>query len=229
VNYWRAIRARFTWRAVLTAQALAQAVVLVAAMEDQGRWGTWMGRPSLHNVAAGSTALVLLILAFAVEEYMARGASARRSYPLAIALALVCSWAMSYLCLVIFEAAFHAPPIPVLIRRFAVLSYGISFASAGSFAMLVYLNRRTAQWALERVTLAELRRVQTEREVVESRLAAAEAQIDPQELFDALAEIRADLARGAGSADLKLENLVQRLRQALAGTITVATTSVPQA
>jgi sensor histidine kinase YesM len=85
--------------------------------------------------------------------------------------------------------------------------------------MLVYLNRRLAQRMLEGVRGAELRRVQLERQLVESRLATAEAQIDPQMLFSALADIRLGLERASPDADAKLDGLVQRLRLALAGTV----------
>jgi hypothetical protein len=63
-----------------------------------------------------------------------------------------------------------------------------------------------------------LRRVQLEGQLIESRLATAEAQVDPQMLFSALAEIRDGFSRSSPDADAKLDDLVQQLRNALTRT-----------
>ena len=62
----------------------------------------------------------------------------------------------------------------------------------------------------------EQRRVRLEAELVESRLAAARAQIDPHMLFGSLAEVRGKLNAGSPDADTYLAALIQRLRRALA-------------
>ena len=67
----------------------------------------------------------------------------------------------------------------------------------------------------------ELKRVQVERQLIESRLAATQAQIDPRELFAALADIKARYQAAAPDADEKLDGLIQRLRTALARTVAV--------
>jgi glycine cleavage system regulatory protein len=87
--------------------------------------------------------------------------------------------------------------------------------------MVIFMNRRTTERMLERVQNAELKSVQLEGQLIESRLAMAEAQVDPQMLFSALAEIRDGFSRSLPDADAKLDRLVQHLRTALARTVAV--------
>jgi sensor histidine kinase YesM len=90
-----------------------------------------------------------------------------------------------------------------------------------AFGMVIYMNRRTAERMLDRVQAAELKRVQLEEQLIESRLAMAEAQVDPQMLFSDLAEIRDGFSRSLPDADAKLDALVQHLRTALARTVAI--------
>ncbi len=69
---------------------------------------------------------------------------------------------------------------------------------------------------LQGVQEAESRRIRQETELVESRLAAARAQVDPRLLFVDLAQIRDRLKIDAADADERLDALIQRLRSALA-------------
>ncbi len=223
MSYLRGIGKALTWPKLLTTQVLAQISVLMAAVEE-GRWGQWMQHESLHNAAAAAAAFVLLVVALMVDEAMKGGAPPRRAFPIAIAISIVVSCAMTDLVLRCYELVFHVPPVVFKVRIIMVVVYGVGFATVGAFAMLVYLNRRTTERMLERVRSAELRRIELEQQLVASRLAAAEAQVDPQMLFAALSDIRASLDREAPNADTKLDELVQRLRRALAGTVVAADT-----
>jgi sensor histidine kinase YesM len=88
-----------------------------------------------------------------------------------------------------------------------------------AFGVLVFTNQRTADRMLERFRSSELRRAQLERQLVESRLATAEAQIDPAMLFDALGAIKLGYMRGEERAEAQLNELIQTLRTALARTV----------
>jgi len=66
------------------------------------------------------------------------------------------------------------------------------------------------------VRAAELERVGVERRLIESRLAAAQAQIDPERVFRHLAEIRNLYASARPGADERLEALIQELRASVA-------------
>jgi sensor histidine kinase YesM len=79
------------------------------------------------------------------------------------------------------------------------------------------VNRRSAQRILEGVRGAELKRVQIERRLTESRLATAQAQIDPHILTRSLTEVRNLYKRGSPEADLELDALIQRLQATVTG------------
>jgi hypothetical protein len=81
----------------------------------------------------------------------------------------------------------------------------------GGLAMFAYVNRRRAQTILEGVRNAELKRVQLERRIAESSLAAARARIDPTELSMNLSQIRALYLSAAPDAERQLDGLIQRL------------------
>ena len=85
--------------------------------------------------------------------------------------------------------------------------------------MLVFMNQRAADRLLLNFRNSELRRVQLERQLVESRLATAEAQIDPTMLFNQLADIKLGFIHGEDRAEEQLNALIQALRAALARTV----------
>jgi len=221
MSYVRAVLSTLTWQKVLVTQAAGQLDVLIRAIE-QGRWGTWMGHPELHNVATGVTALLLLLLALVVDESMVRGVPPRRAHPMAILMTFVVACAASALAFWCFQVVFHLPGPENDMQRYGFVGNGIDTGATGAFVMLVYLNRRTVERMLEVVRRAELRRVQLERQLIESRLAATEAQIDPQMLFSMLADVRDELETAAPDADTKLGELVQMLRHALGVTVAAA-------
>jgi hypothetical protein len=78
--------------------------------------------------------------------------------------------------------------------------------------MLAYHNRRRATQILEGIRAAELKHVELERRLIESRLATAQAAIDPGALFASLASIRNLYATSAPSADRELDRLIEDLR-----------------
>jgi sensor histidine kinase YesM len=93
----------------------------------------------------------------------------------------------------------------------------------GTLGFLVFMNQRTSDRMLEGVRHAELKRVQLDQHLVESRLATAEAQIDPATLFNALGEIKRGLSNREADTEKKLNDLIQTLRNALARTAAVST------
>ncbi len=82
-------------------------------------------------------------------------------------------------------------------------------------AMMVFLNGRSAARMLAGVRATELERVQVERRLLSSRVAAAEARIDPGLVLKQLAEIRDSYAAARSAADAQLENLIADLRRSV--------------
>jgi nitrate reductase NapE component len=161
-------------------------------------------------------ALVLLPVAFCAEEAVTRGAKPIVMYSILLVfinplIAVAMAGAMQWLYCILFVVPW--PP-----QRWGFTEAGSHFSVPCSLALLVYMNGRAADRMLEGVRGAELRRVQLDQQLVQSRLATAEAQIDPQMLFSALAQIKRGLEESQPHAEKQMNELILTLRAALAST-----------
>jgi hypothetical protein len=213
---WRGM----TWRRIVITQAIVALAVFVQSFEG-ALLGTWMGHPSLQYVAMSVSAFFMLAMTLYADELVNRGARARLVYPLTVLLAFPLAFLTTGGTEEIYYAVLRLPPAVAETHRWVFVSTAEDIAVICGFGMVIYMNRRAAERMLERVQGAELKRVQLERQLIESRLATAEAQVDPQMLFSALAEIRDGFSRSSPDADAKLDELVQRLRSALARTAAI--------
>jgi hypothetical protein len=85
----------------------------------------------------------------------------------------------------------------------------------GGAAVLLYGERRLALATLKRLRAAELERIVRSRQVIESRLQAMQARIEPQFLFDTLAHVRRLYGSDPALAGRMLEELAAFLRAAM--------------
>ena len=223
-----ALWSRLSWRNVLATQLLAQAIVGVEVYESAGTssFGRWLGHPELVFAAAALAAASLLPLALAADVLVDRGVRAERAFPLAMLLAFPVAFATDWGTQWALELAVnrHAQSVQ---QEFAFVPSAFDLAFIGAFCVLVYMNRRIADRMLEGVRHAELKRLKQEQELVNSRLATAEAQIDPQELMDSLAAIRRGFEHSPAEADAQLDQLVQRLRNVLRRTTVANDAELP--
>jgi hypothetical protein len=198
---------------VFATQALGLAV---AVMRSLGAWES--GAPA-HRLATPFFmfqlgALFVLLATLCADEAVSRGARPARAYPVALLIASIITAVTQW-----YGRLWFGPSgMPIDAQGIRLVLAGLDVGLLGGLAMLAYVNRRIADQILEGVREAELRRVRLERQLIESRLAAAEAQVDPQTLFGALADIRNGFERAAPDADRRLGNLIQDLRAALART-----------
>jgi hypothetical protein len=209
-----------TWRRIVLTQAIAALAVLLESFEYH-LLGTWMGHPSLQYAAMSLSAFFLFAMTLYADELVNRGAWARLVYPVTVLLAFPLTFVITGITEEIYYAVLRLPRAVAEAHRWVFISTAEDIAVICAFGMVIYMNRRTAERMLERVQGAELKRVQLEAQLIESRLAMAEAQVDPQMLFSALAEIRDGFSRSLPNADAKLDELVQHLRSALARTVAV--------
>lgn len=218
MNFLRDVGVAVTWRKLAIMLALGAAMPVAAAMV-----GVQTARLAVF-IAIGFSAVGNLLVALVADEVARRGVALRLVYPLAMvsvllincAIAEVAHWTQWYA-----GEAFNPQPLPAALRWTAVLRFGLDQSLWGVFALFVYLNRRIAERMLQGIRETQLRRVRLERQLVESRLAAAQAQVDPQMLFGALAEVRGKLSAGAPEANEQLDLLIHQLRAALARTVVV--------
>jgi hypothetical protein len=216
MSFVRAVWATITWRRIGFALAVGLAVGLLRSI---GLWqaGAPLGFAPVPLLGMPLAALYVLVATLSADEAVARGARRWPAYGAAFLVAILVSAAT-----VLWQARSwgvlpQATPLQGELIFMAQVALDVGFISG--LAVLAYANRRAANQILQRVHDAELQRVQLERRLIESRLATAEAQVDPQMLFGALTEIRDEFERASPAADGKLETLIQRLRVALARTV----------
>jgi hypothetical protein len=214
MTFLRAVANAISWRNLLATQAVA---LVLAALRwfEFGAWGlpVWARAACFFNFPIA--ALCVLLAALCADESVSRGTRPLRTY----SIALVAACAVTSVLQWYLRLWFGPAGMP---QGFGFTDFAIPFVDVmflGGVGMLAYANRRTADRILESVRRAELSRVRLEQQLIESRLATAEAQIDPRMLFEALREIRSSLARAEPQADTQLDRLIRRLRNALARTV----------
>ncbi|MEJ0085059.1 MAG: hypothetical protein WDO72_05230 [Pseudomonadota bacterium] len=193
----RVLRA-VTWRAVLVTQVLAVLFALIPWLEQ---WGA-PSQPYLpiELLKESATALLVMLAAFTADEWVRRGWTVLRAFAAALLAACVAASL-------------------VQLRSGHLLGVVDSFFGVGAYwatPMLVYLNRQSASRLLATVQEGERRRVQAERRLLESDLAAAQAQINPAAVLQQLTQLRDLYAAGDSGADPELDLLIADLRRMVA-------------
>lgn len=204
MSFMREALSGLTWRKVLIMLTVGFSFNLI----DHAEGGSSMRAATAIVVAV--CALGNLLVALCADELVRRGVRLRRVYPLALVSVLL------FNCAVAVIGRWHLGDLSPAGRWLGLLQFGIGDSLWGIFAVFVYVNSRIADRMTQGLRMAEVRRVRLEAELVESRLASAQAQADPQMLFSALAEIRNKLSAAAPGAEEQLDALIQRLRRALA-------------
>ncbi len=208
------------WRAMLILQALGQVATFMDSRE-QPLLGSWMGHPSAGYVATALSVLLLVPIAVVVNEAVRRGAAPKVAYPLAVVSTFPVTFLVTTVTQYTYMSVFGlASGIPDLFWRTSISMSFHTYIYA-AFGMLIFVNQRIADRMLETFRDGELQRARLERQLVESRLAMAEAQIDPSMLFDQLAQVKLGFAHDQASAEAQLDELIQTLRTALARTVSV--------
>ena len=216
---WRAV----TWKGLLAVQALALAFATLWHLRHgvQQPPHDWLS----HVVSNAVGALFVMLAALAADEAVHRRVPFWCAYPLALLAAsgasTIVQWSLQSWPAVAFAEGGTS-------LAFAV-SIGLGVFTLGGLGMLAYTDRQSAERMLQGVRAVELERVGVERRLIESRLAAAQAQIDPERVFRQLAEIRHLYASAGPGADERLETLIQELRASVAQgvDVTQARESVP--
>lgn len=227
-GFVRAVAATVTWRKLAYVQLLALMWAVVRTFEAPA------SRAPPHHMAglliiSSLGALFIMLATLAADEAVNRGVAARRAYPIGLLLAVLLSSILQWHLREWLDILPLEHTLPLARERLLRIAVAvIDVGGIGGIGMLVYVNRRTANRILAGVQDAERERVQVERRLVESRLAAAQAQIDPQALCTVLAGIGARYESGAPNAHEHLESLIQQLRGALAHTIAVDNAVAPR-
>jgi hypothetical protein len=218
---WKAL----TWRKMLLMQAGGQLAILIESTEAH-LFGSRIGHPSLGYASMMLNVFLTVPLALFADVCVEHGAKARYVYPAAIAMTLPIAAIANVFMLGVYVRVFGLSDAKAGFWWGSVLEASFHMYIYAAFVMLVYMNQRTADRLLESFRRAELRRVQMENQLIDSRLATAEAQIDPTMLFHALGDIKRGFEHSAPEAEIELHTLIQALRTALARTMAVNETEI---
>jgi hypothetical protein len=196
----RAALSRITWRAVSITALLAAASEARYVTADLIPPLTAPKLALLFAIFMSESFLVLLAV-IAAEGAERHGVKTRRAFSLALlaaccAIALLRSAAPPWVSDIIGPAYYGA----------------IEAWIYGGIAMIAYLNRRSAIRMLAGVRTAELNCVQSERDLIDSRLAAFRAQIDQPAFFTAMTDIRNAYDQNLPDAGERLDVLIRQLR-----------------
>lgn len=202
MNSIRAALSHLTWRSVLVAALVA------GAIEVQHLLGGWnpasaftMPRLVLVSAILMSESFLVLLAVVGAEEAERHGVRTWHAFVLAL-LAACCAIALLRAAAPVWVTAAIGPAYRGVIQAWIY----------GGIAMIAYLNRRSAIRMLEGVRTAELNCVQSERNLIDSRLAAFRAQIDQPAFFAAMTDIRNAYKQRLPDAGERLDVLIQQLR-----------------
>jgi len=131
----------------------------------------------------------------------------------------------AYALAVVVTAALFAP-LEALMERFG-FGFGWAELARGALysffewlvlagvATFIYTERRRAQVAKARMHAAELERARAAKRTLESRLQAMQARVEPQFLFNTLAQVRELYRASAARGERMLDELIAYLRAAM--------------
>lgn len=204
-GFCAAVLRAVTFRAVLLTQSLAVLIALSDWLEHSG-WRTQPYFPPVELVEQMLAALFVMLAALAGDEAVRRGWTVWRAFvvvtPCAAAATALAQWG-------IYGALALGPhPTPDW-----VLNVFFDVGSWWGTALMAYLNRQSAGRILAGVRAGELARLTAEHRLLTSRLATAEAQVDPASVLRQLAGIRDQYAAAQPDADQRLDQLIDNLRR----------------
>jgi hypothetical protein len=181
--------------------------------------------PTLHTAEVYvSGAIINLLMAFCImfttlvaDELVARGAKRLPAYAWAVvigsAAAALAQWEVREWLHLRTRSELLGFPHEVTIMQPAIVFF--EYLIWGSIIVFIYVNRRTALLAAARMNAAQVQRTDTQRRTLESRLQALQARVEPQFLFNTLAQVHALYESDPAKGGQMLGDLIVYLRAAL--------------
>jgi sensor histidine kinase YesM len=148
---------------------------------------------------------VALLMAVAVADWAVdMGRASRGAYAVAVLIGVVCGAAVG-----------TALKVPLFHWVEATVYSMSTWLMFGGLATFVYVDRKRARATQARFRAAEIQRVKKAREVLESRLQAMQARVEPQFLFNTLAQVKRLYELDPPLAGRMLDDLIAYLRAAM--------------
>lgn len=221
---WRSfalgVARRLSWRALLVSGASLWLLLQIREV------GTTFGAPPVTDQGPAELTtsflvidaccwLCLLLAVLIADEAVTRGAARVRSYTLAV----VCGAAAGAVLQQAIRLPFGLRTLvwneEFLVRITQPALVFFDYLILGSLLTFVYVNLRTARRAAKRRHAAEVARLEARRRTLESRLQAMQARVEPQFLFNTLAQVGQLFQTDAALAGKMLDDLIAYLRAAL--------------
>jgi hypothetical protein len=207
------------WRGI-TREELVAALVLGAAyfLYDAIVWfKLWLESDALARLVLLALfndmayALSLLLALVVADRIAGRDARRRGVYAAAVIISgAMVSIPLGMLWYAVFPAMAGAGAFwPISLNGF------FSWLILGGAATFVYVDRRRARVSRQRMHAAELERAQAAKRTIESRLQALQARVEPQFLFNTLAQVRELYRVDASRGEQMLDELIAYLRAAM--------------
>ena len=222
---------RVTWRTVAVTLAISAAFQAWVVVELADLYPTLS--VGLTHLSAG---IINVLMAFSImlstlvaDEKVAQGAKRLPAYAAAViigsAIGAAAQWQVHrwlHLAAITLDAPssnpiydisrnFHQPAVDI--TQPAVMFF--EFLIWGSIIVSIYVVRRTALLASERMAKAQIARANAQRRTLESRLQALQARVEPQFLFNTLGQVRDLYEFDPETASRMLGDLIAYLRAAL--------------
>jgi len=197
------------WRAVVATQSVGLLYALTEWLESGSAATLRLLAYLLCSQAV--TACLVLLAALAGDEAVRRGWNVLRAFLVVVLSTSLLNAAAQWL----LDGGFGD-----IVPRRGLAVMANDFFNAGVLwgtVLLVYLNRQSAARLLAQLRADELERLEAERRVITSRLAAAETRLDLHSVLRQLSEVRGQFVAGHASADGSLEDLIATLRASVSG------------
>ena len=207
---WRAALKELTWRRVLTAEAVGLLVNVLRYLDGWGSTRHIVARISFTTIAP----FLLVVAALVAAEGVRRGAAPARAYALALIIAASVTAGLQFALRQVLGVHRVAGSMASdAVKEWVWIGSDLQCVILlGGIGLVAFYNHRSVERILRNVRAAELRRIRLDNELIESRLATAQAQVDPRTLFESLARIRNLYGSSTPEADRALEELIQTLR-----------------
>ena len=176
-------------------------------------WWKFLRSTARDQVFAQTIAFSFLLCIVAADHAVHRGAPRVRTYVVAVlvasGVAAAFDWSYRYYVMGWFDfAKDYWKPVHVL-------SHFMWYLVIGGFITFVYADLRRARESAARLHAAVMERTRAARNVLQTRLQAMQARVEPQFLFDTLARIKEIYEHDASKGQRTLDDLIAYLRTAM--------------
>jgi hypothetical protein len=214
-SYLRSVLGAITWKTCVISLSLGLVVNLVRWLQNARHAPANFLYSGLLISSLG--ALLVMGATLAADEAVRRGARYWLAYWVALGTAGILTATGQYYVrgLLHLYTAVSQPGVRNPVQRTQMIFVFFDVVMFGGLAMFTYVNRSLARTTLEEVRRAELQRIEAERRLTESNLAAARALVDPDSLFADLGKIRSLYLEAVPHAEAELDALIRRLNDAV--------------